>query len=277
VLFAPTNDFPSAALHLAAGEGREAVVRYLCACGANVNAEDRWGFRPLNDAIGKKHDGCIKILESNGARKGAYNGGLGDSSRRREAANLEVQFKELEMVDRIGKGSFGEIYKCRWRGTLVAAKCIKSANIRKEWLRTQALEKLARGEDADDALGEIDDMNDAEMCDADKEAALADFRQEISVLKGLRHPNIVLLLGYSQTKNLEVMLSELMKCSLLDILKAHIVHGTKMKKRDQIVHATRLAQGMLYLHTCKPPIIHRDLKPGKHSLFHVSSGFIFDF
>ena len=81
---------------------------------------------------------------------------------------------------------------------------------------------------------------------------LADFRQEISILKSLRHPNIVLLLAYSQTEDLEVMITELMKCSLLDIFKAHIVNGTKLKKQDQIIYATQFAQGMLYLHTCKP-------------------------
>lgn len=57
------------------------------------------------------------------------------------------------------------------------------------------------------------------------------------------------------------MIVELMKCSLLDIFKAHIVSGTKMNNKDQIIYATQFAQGMIYLHTCKPPIIHRDLKP----------------
>ena len=47
----------------------------------------------------------------------------------------------------------------------------------------------------------------------------------------------------------------------LDIFKAHLIHGTRLKKKDQLMYATQLAQGMSYLHTCKPPIIHRDLKP----------------
>lgn len=41
-----------------------------------------------------------------------------------------------------------------------------------------------------------------------------------------------------------------------------------MKKKDQIVYATHLAQGMLYLHTCRPPIIHRDLKPANLLIDH---------
>mmetsp|Transcript_53182 Transcript_53182/g.129152 ORF Transcript_53182/g.129152 Transcript_53182/m.129152 type:complete len:710 (-) Transcript_53182:154-2283(-) len=249
------------ALHLAAGEGNDEIVRILCENKANVNVEDRWGNRPLDEAERANNTSSARILRKHGATLGskARMDRLGDSStRRREKANLECSFDELEMVDRIGKGSFGEIYKCRWRGTLVAAKCIKSAKIRKEWAIKQALENLEDGGDVDEAIRDIDE---AEMSQNEKDEALADFRQEISILKSLRHPNIVLLLAYSQTEDLEVMITELMKCSLLDIFKAHIVNGTKLKKRDQIIYATQFAQGMLYLHTCKPPIIHRDLKP----------------
>jgi hypothetical protein len=253
------------ALHLAAGEGHEEVVQLLCEYGANPNAEDRWGGRPLDDA--KKHPKCVEVLKKFGAEKGKSRAGLleDSSSKRREVANLEVDFGELEMVDRIGAGAFGEIYKCRWRGTLVAAKCIKSAKIRREWLKAQAMERIANGGDVDEAIGELDE---AEMTEDDKEAALSDFRQEISILKSLRHPHIVLLLAYSATANHEVMISELMKCSLLDIFKANIVHGRKMKTKEKIVYATHLAQGMLYLHTCKPPIIHRDLKPANLLIDH---------
>ncbi|KAG7343179.1 serine/threonine protein kinase [Nitzschia inconspicua] len=255
------------ALHLAAGEGNDDVVDLLCNYHANVNVEDRWGNRPLDDAERANNTSSARILRKHGAtsgRRGAYD--LGDSStRRREMANLEVKFDELVMVDRIGKGSFGEIYKCRWRGTLVAAKCIRTAKVQKEWAIKQALDQLEVGGDVDEAVKELDE---AEMSDNAKAEALADFRQEISILKSLRHPNIVLLLAYSATENLEVMISELMKCSLLDIFKAHIVNGTKMKKKDQIVYATQLAQGMMYLHTCKPPIIHRDLKPANLLIDH---------
>lgn len=253
------------ALHLAAGEGHAEIVELLCKAGSDPNAPDRWGGRPLDDAKSGKHPICIKVLEHYGAEKGCHEGEVDDSSKRREVANLEVDFGEVEMIDRIGAGAFGEIYKCRWRGTLVAAKCIKSATIRKKWLKAQAMERIAKGADVDEAIKELDE---AEMTDQDKEEALRDFRQEISILKSLRHPHIVLLLAYSTTANHEIMISELMKCSLLDVFKAHIVHGTKMKKKDQIIYATHLAQGMFYLQTCKPPIIHRDLKPANLLIDH---------
>eukprot|EP00536_Pseudo-nitzschia_multiseries_P017950 jgi/Psemu1/227161/e_gw1.1969.3.1 len=228
------------ALHLAAGEGNAAIVELLCKHKAKVNAEDRWGNRPLDDAENSNSKESAKILREYGAVKGFGKGNLVDDSttRRRETANLEVKFDELEMIDKIGKGSFGEIY--RWRDIMVAAKCIRTAKVQKDWAIKQALNNLQYGDD---------------------QKAVADFRTEISILKSLRHPNIVLMLAYSTTQDLEVMISELMKCSLLDIFKAHIINGTKMKMKDKIAYALQLAQGMFYLHTCKPVIIHRDLKP----------------
>ncbi len=43
------------ALHLAAAEGHVEVVSFLVKKGADVNSEDRWGNRPLRDAIQGKH------------------------------------------------------------------------------------------------------------------------------------------------------------------------------------------------------------------------------
>jgi hypothetical protein len=93
------------ALHLAAGEGKLEVVELLCAANADVNVEDRWGNRPLDDAIGSKQSACTDMLRKYGAERSVMRGQLGDSSsRRRETANFEVAFEELEMIDRIGKG-----------------------------------------------------------------------------------------------------------------------------------------------------------------------------
>jgi len=254
------------ALHLAAGEGNVDIVKLLCEYKADINTEDRWGNRPLDDAVRGVNQESARILKEYGATKGFRKEDLGDSvSRRREIANLEVNFDELEMVDKIGKGSFGEIYRCRWRDIMVAAKCIRTAKVQKDWAIKQALNQLKHGTDVDEVISEIDG---AEITENDKEKALADFRTEISILKSLRHPNIVLMLAYSTTKDLEVMISELMKCSLLDIFKAHIINGTKMKMKDKMAYGIQLAQGMLYLHTCKPVIIHRDLKPANLLIDH---------
>jgi tRNA A-37 threonylcarbamoyl transferase component Bud32 len=275
------------ALHLAAGEGHVTIVEALCEAGANVNVEDRWRRTPLDDAIQSQHTICQQVLEKYGGRVGTSSimtgGGAPqpepsqdflDESGKRQQDNMQVQFDELEMIDKIGSGAFGEIYKCRWRGTLVAAKIIKTAKIRRDWVNKRMAQAISEGKDVDEAVKEIDE---AEMDQDAKDVALADFRQEISVLKGLRHPHIVLLLAYSTTQNYECLISELMKCSLLDIFKAHIIQGSKMRLRTAIVYARQLAQGMTYLHSCRPPIIHRDLKPANLLIDHSGMLKISDF
>ena len=175
-------------LHLAAGEGRMEIVRLLCEAGANVNVKDRWGGRPLDDAKRNRHDDVADYLESLGAESGDPHEADEESAREildEEDDNMRVEFEELEMIERIGAGAFGEIYKCRWRGTLVAAKCIKSAKIRREWLVNHAMTTVKnRKGNVDDAIEMIDE---AELTQTQKDEAIADFRQEIRVLRNLRY------------------------------------------------------------------------------------------
>jgi hypothetical protein len=106
---------------VAAGEGHDKVVQILCEAGADVNCEDRWKRRPLDDARDAGKENCCKILISFGAAPSPpsrQTSAVGDSqpldgSTRRQFDNLKINFKELEMIDRIGAGAFGEIYKCR--------------------------------------------------------------------------------------------------------------------------------------------------------------------
>lgn len=103
------------AMHLAAGEGKADIVELLCKHKANVNVQDRWGNKPLDDAERGNGNKCTTILKSFGATNGYRKEDIGDSTtRRREISNFKVTFEELEMIDKIGKGSFGEIYRCRY-------------------------------------------------------------------------------------------------------------------------------------------------------------------
>jgi len=54
------------ALHLAAAEGREPVVRYLIENGAEVNPRDRWNGTPLDDAHRHDHRAVVELLEAHG-------------------------------------------------------------------------------------------------------------------------------------------------------------------------------------------------------------------
>ena len=55
----------SAALHLSASEGNRQIVELLLAKKADVNAIDRWGGRPLADAVreGHHHVGGTRISD----------------------------------------------------------------------------------------------------------------------------------------------------------------------------------------------------------------------
>ncbi|GFH43796.1 hypothetical protein CTEN210_00269 [Chaetoceros tenuissimus] len=237
-------------LHVAAAGGHVMVCRFLISKGANVNVVDNWNCRPLDDAIRMSRVAVIKLLKENGADVGTGKH-LDDSGKGRQSQdekNLKVEFSELVVVDKIGSGAFGEIFKCKWRGTLVAAKCIRNTKIIEYWKE-------------DNLIASVRSHGSDTMGAEEVEDALRDFREETSILRSLRHPNIVMMLGYSTTENFEVMISELMRCSLLDVFTSHIIHRTKMSRKKQLTYAQQLARGMNYLHNCRPPVIHRDLKP----------------
>lgn len=222
-------------LHLAAGEGHTAVCSLLLELGAAVNLVDRWGRTPLDDAIRKDHKACAEVLVKAG---GTANGQHGAPEKpapvapttstgvQYAAAAMEVDWADVKVLEKIGMGAFGEIFKCRWRGSLVAAKRMK-----------------------------VPDLATPEK----HKEAVDDFRQEIEIVLHMRHPNICLLLGYSLTEQHEVMISELMKCSLQDVMKA--TAGTPLPLEKVLRYGIQFAQGMAYLHTSKPPVLHRDLKP----------------
>jgi len=272
------------ALHLAASEGHIDVVTFLCKRGANVNVEDRWGGRPLDDALEKDNKRVAEVLRGYGAtssanseavesqrslllnknnfRKSLRVGRISISSLHEatdgsedEDENLRVDFSELEMIERIGSGAFGEIYKCRWRGILVAAKCIKASKIQKGWLMKKQVQNRDR------LTQRMEEMKQAAITEEEKELALDDFRKETAIMRRLRHPNIVMMLAYSNTEDVEVMISEICRCSLLDIFRANAINNSHLPKRTQIIYAQQLAAGMNHLHKSRPPIIHRDLKP----------------
>ena len=58
------------ALHLVCSEGNEAVAVFLIEAGANIDAVDRWGFTPLDDAMRHKHTELADELVKRGASVG---------------------------------------------------------------------------------------------------------------------------------------------------------------------------------------------------------------
>ncbi|XP_059647419.1 probable serine/threonine-protein kinase PBL7 [Cornus florida] len=80
-----------------------------------------------------------------------------------------------------------------------------------------------------------------------------DLLQEVEILSGLKHENIVQLIGYCYSKELHAVVYNLLKGSLRQKLK-------HLKWSERMTIAIGVAKALEYLHSFSPPIIHRDVK-----------------
>eukprot|EP01099_Mayorella_cantabrigiensis_P004755 TRINITY_DN362_c0_g1_i1.p1 TRINITY_DN362_c0_g1~~TRINITY_DN362_c0_g1_i1.p1 ORF type:complete len:531 (-),score=125.59 TRINITY_DN362_c0_g1_i1:95-1606(-) len=148
-----------------------------------------------------------------------------DGSRRNDQfANFgppEIGPDEIEYLERIGSGCFGQVFRGRCRGVEVAIK------------------KLTRQE------------IDPKM--------LSEFRKEVEIMTSLRHPNVLLLMGACLTPGKMALVMEMCHKGSLSSYLHDPKNNISMFRRLQMVRDTVL--GMNWLHCSQPLIIHRDLKP----------------
>ena len=77
------------ALHVAAAGGHLDVIEYLCIKGADVNVEDRWGGKPLDDALSMGHEQAAELLRKYGAtsaKEGSQYQGIINTSTKKDAS-----------------------------------------------------------------------------------------------------------------------------------------------------------------------------------------------
>ncbi|KAG6409555.1 hypothetical protein SASPL_127595 [Salvia splendens] len=132
----------------------------------------------------------------------------------------EMLWEDLQIGERIGIGSYGEVYRAEWNGTEVAVKRFMKQDISGD--------------------------------------ALAQFRFEVEIMLRLRHPNIVLFMGaVLRPPNMSILMEFLPRGSLYKLLHRPNI---QIDEKRRIRMAMDVAKGMNYLHTSHPIIVHRDLK-----------------
>ncbi|KAH9605275.1 hypothetical protein KSS87_005554 [Heliosperma pusillum] len=135
-------------------------------------------------------------------------------------ADSDIRWEDLHLGEEIGQGSYAVVYHGLWNGSDVAIKVYFGKDYNEETL-----------------LG---------------------YKKEISIMRKLRHPNVLLFMGacYSQER-LAIVTEFLPRGSLFKILHKN---NQILDLRRRLRMALDVARGMNYLHRRNPPIVHRDLK-----------------
>nr|ABG54348.1 flag-tagged protein kinase domain of putative mitogen-activated protein kinase kinase kinase [synthetic construct] len=134
--------------------------------------------------------------------------------------DYEILWEDLTIGEQIGQGSCGTVYHGLWFGSDVAVKVFSKQEYSEE--------------------------------------IITSFKQEVSLMKRLRHPNVLLFMGaVASPQRLCIVTEFLPRGSLFRLLQRN---KSKLDLRRRIHMASDIARGMNYLHHCSPPIIHRDLK-----------------
>lgn len=120
----------------------------------------------------------------------------------------------------IGTGTFGQVYKAKWKGVTIAIKKLPSSCLSSDLMK--------------------------------------EFRKEVSIMRSLTHPNVLQFFGCCMAPPDICLAMEFMcRGSLYSILHNPQLPMNLSLALRLLIDA---AKGCLYLHSCSPPIIHRDLK-----------------
>ncbi|PSR89313.1 Serine/threonine-protein kinase [Actinidia chinensis var. chinensis] len=137
-----------------------------------------------------------------------------------DVSDWETPWEDLQIGERIGIGSYGEVYRADLNGTEVAVKKFMDQDISGD--------------------------------------ALAQFKSEVEIMLRLRHPNVVLFMGaVTHPPNLSILTEYLPRGSLYKLLHRP---NNQLNDKRRVRMALDVARGMNYLHTSHPTIVHRDLK-----------------
>eukprot|EP00884_Botryococcus_braunii_P001862 jgi/Botrbrau1/11677/Bobra.0195s0008.1 len=161
-----------------------------------------------------------------------------DHGVRRLRSSWVVQYQDLVVKRKIGKGSGGTVYLGSLRETDVAIK---------EMVGSRTTETIGVADFADSSALETSALT-----------------REVDILATLRHPNIVLFMGVCLSP--PCLITEYCpQGSLLDVLQraqSQPYTAAQLSWPRRLKMALHVAKGVLQLHTNVPTILHGDLKSG---------------
>ena len=147
-----------------------------------------------------------------------------------DMGNISSEGKEIKLVDKIGEGSFAEVFKAVWCGKQVAAKRIRPVFLEGDYdgsIRTAFLEK---------------------------------FKSEWEILQSVKHENIVqyYTVIIPPAPETPIIVTELLECDLAEYIRES-ESTPKVSFSEVVKIMLDVAEALHYLHSLKPPILHRDL------------------
>ncbi|KAJ7975214.1 Protein kinase [Quillaja saponaria] len=198
-----------------------AAVSKQCDQGNRSDGDTDGAGYDLRGSGGREHD--VVGANSEGERtsdRSVSNDSTKSDSALDDVAECEIPWEEITLGERIGLGSYGEVYRGDWHGTEVAVK--------------RFLDQDITGE------------------------SLEEFKSEVRIMKRVRHPNVVLFMGaVTRPPNLSIVTEFLPRGSLYRLIHRP---NNLLDERRRLRMALDAARGMNYLHNCSPVIVHRDLK-----------------
>ena len=138
--------------------------------------------------------------------------------------------KEIKLGDKIGEGSFAEVFKAVWCGKQVAAKRTRPVFLEGDYdgsIRTAFLEK---------------------------------FKTEWEILQSVKHDNIVqyYTVIIPPAPETLIIVTELLECDLAKYIRES-VSRPKVSFSEVVKIMLDVAEALHYLHSLKPPILHHDV------------------
>ncbi|KAG4157384.1 hypothetical protein ERO13_D02G059700v2 [Gossypium hirsutum] len=184
----------------------------------HINEHDR----PINnDALGSSSSSANVNSTSSTSSSGSTGGSpVNRVHMDTDCVDYEILWEELTIGEQIGQGSCGTVYHGLWYASDVAVKVFPNLEY--------------------------------------SDNVIHSFRQEVSLMKRLRHPNVLLFMGaVTSPQRLCIVTEFLQRGSLFRLLQRN---AAKLERKRRVHMALDIARGMNYLHHCNPTIVHRDLK-----------------